>query len=520
MKQKFKLFLYLVIYFLILINFQNKSFATEISDIYTDNRDACNLFYQKISASDDLRVRNHYGDSWYGNFGFYPTYEYNEALNKWEILTDGKKIINSYNYNYNTAKLLKPGTEILKIDGVDAAKLFADMKVWDKFVEDKKQVELEIIDENGEIKIIKLKKENNYYGTTEYYLEDLKIIDIDLKNSTYTTRITNVFKLPFNNLIKSDHPLIKIAKETLVYKTKDGKYFKHVCRPDNKYFENGTLQDPATLVYPDIVQNDKDLESINNKIYMYLEESGDKTDEINIQRSFSNNFIIKNDFNLKSFPFDKQTLKFRVRESRYGINKRILHSKGYVGRAFKEYLEKDDIPGWDKLSASIKNYDQKIITSTKTLFSGLVIELELERQHGYYVFKVIFPIILILMVCWSVVWVDPKELESRLTITIVCLLSLIAYNFVIDSELPKLEYLTVMDWIILISYVYATIPNFLSIISFKLQKSNLKMSNKLEQISKRYGLSSYVLWIFLIVLLNANLNPENSSSLISWMAGR
>ena len=124
------------------------------------------------------------------------------------------------------------------------------------------------------------------------------------------------------------------------------------------------------------------------------------------------------------------------------------------------------------------------------------------------------------LVCWSVVWVDPKELEARLTITIVCLLSLIAYNFVIDSELPKLEYLTVLDWIVLISYIYATVPNFLSIISFRLQKTNLKMSDKLEQISKRYGLSSYVLSIFLIVLLNANINPENSSSLISWMAGK
>ena len=154
------------------------------------------------------------------------------------------------------------------------------------------------------------------------------------------------------------------------------------------------------------------------------------------------------------------------------------------------------------------------------MWSGLAIELELERKHGYYIFKVIFPIILILMVCWSVVWVDPKELEARLTITIVCLLSLIAYNFVIDSELPKLEYLTVLDWIVLISYIYATIPNFLSIISFRLQKTNLKLSNKLEVISKRYGLSSYLLSIFLIVLLNANLNPENSSSLISWMAGK
>ena len=55
------------------------------------------------------------------------------------------------------------------------------------------------------------------------------------------------------------------------------------------------------------------------------------------------------------------------------------------------------------------------------------------------------------------------ELESKLTITIVCLLSLIAYNFIIDKEIPKLEYLTTIDWIILLSYFYAAMPNILSI---------------------------------------------------------
>ena len=53
-------------------------------------------------------------------------------------------------------------------------------------------------------------------------------------------------------------------------------------------------------------------------------------------------------------------------------------------------------------------------------------------------------------------WLDPKEVRSKLTISIVCLLSLIAYNFVIDNELPKLEYLTIMDWIILSSYLFAS----------------------------------------------------------------
>ena len=142
---------------------------------------------------------------------------------------------------------------------------------------------------------------------------------------------------------------------------------------------------------------------------------------------------------------------------------------------------------------------------------------EIERKSGYYIFKIILPIVLILMVCWSVVWIDPKELESRLTITIVCLLSLIAYNFVIDKDLPKLEYLTVLDWFILISYVYATIPNFLSIISFQNINKKNKLSSNLDYAGKKYGALSYILIVLLIIITNANLNPDFTSSALGWL---
>ena len=87
----------------------------------------------------------------------------------------------------------------------------------------------------------------------------------------------------------------------------------------------------------------------------------------------------------------------------------------------------------------------------------------------------------------------------------------------IDSELPKLEYLTVLDWIILISYVYATIPNILSVYSFKICSTNKVLSDKVESSARKFGIASYVGLVILIIAINANLNPENSGSLISWM---
>ena len=200
---------------------------------------------------------------------------------------------------------------------------------------------------------------------------------------------------------------------------------------------------------------------------------------------------------------------------------RIIGGSKFSYLALDRFMSLDDIPGWHKKSYTVTNQTYQTATQYKDTYrDSYVVMIELERKAGYYIFKVIFPILLILLICWSVVWVDPKELESRLTITIVCLLSLIAYNFVIDSELPKLEYLTVLDWIILISYVYATIPNLLSVVSFRLLKTNLPLGNKIERLSKRYGLASYISMIFFIIFLNVSTNFDHSSSALSWMAPR
>ena len=58
------------------------------------------------------------------------------------------------------------------------------------------------------------------------------------------------------------------------------------------------------------------------------------------------------------------------------------------------------------------------------------------------------------------------------------------------------------------------------LISGSYLKTNLPLGDKIEQLSKRYGLVSYIFLIFFIVALNANTNFEHSSSLLSWMAPR
>jgi hypothetical protein len=100
---------------------------------------------------------------------------------------------------------------------------------------------------------------------------------------------------------------------------------------------------------------------------------------------------------------------------------------------------------------------------------------------------------------------------------------------VIEEDIPKLSYLTIMDYIILLSYVYATLPNFLSIISFKLYSDKKKIvynlptllplvggkkllisHESIDKYSRSWGLLSYVtILIFVIVVVIAG-NPHTA----------
>ena len=84
--------------------------------------------------------------------------------------------------------------------------------------------------------------------------------------------------------------------------------------------------------------------------------------------------------------------------------------------------------------------------------------------------------------------------------------------------MPKLEYLTIMDYIILISYFYATVPNFLSIAQYNyLKKRKSNLSNLYGNYGKKYGLPSYIGFIIIIILINTGSSPEHTNAMLSWI---
>ena len=155
---------------------------------------------------------------------------------------------------------------------------------------------------------------------------------------------------------------------------------------------------------------------------------------------------------------------------------------------------------WKKHDIDINYYTESNFVKG-TWHDVLEVYIIIERYFHYFLFKIILPVFLILVLAWSTFWINAREIESRLTVSVVCFLSLVAYTFVIDESLPKLPYLTVLDAIILLAYVFSAIPTFQSIYSFiLLEKNGIEFANKLDKRFQKYIPITFIIFVSFIFI--------------------
>ena len=147
---------------------------------------------------------------------------------------------------------------------------------------------------------------------------------------------------------------------------------------------------------------------------------------------------------LKDFPFDKQTLSIQLVAAGYGRHEieLVQDPESLTGIASNFSLADWNILDWSLSTAPF-------VPSIEAELPGLLLSIEVERKYGYFVTKVILPLVLIVMMSWVVFWIDPKESGTQIGVAVTTMLTLIAYRFAVGADLPKISYLTRVDYFIL-----------------------------------------------------------------------
>ena len=102
-----------------------------------------------------------------------------------------------------------------------------------------------------------------------------------------------------------------------------------------------------------------------------------------------------------AFPFDKQVLRITTYDFDNPIDSSVIMPGEYNLKYLRDFKKSGNIaPGWKIKKVEV--IDDVIIDPTvNEAGSALHIDIHVEREVGYYLFKIIFPIVLILMVCFE-----------------------------------------------------------------------------------------------------------------------
>jgi hypothetical protein len=353
-------------------------------------------------------------------------------------------------------------------------------------------------------------------GSKPYRLNDIKMDTFGLSTIQSIEVTKGIVEISFHSSFSNKRPdLLEILKKEGVYEDNN---YSTLC---NKTIENNDF--PIENFSFNEYKYDEDVRlGLNNKTKINIPIMSLSTDNgiARVFREESGISFYRQDFRFHKFPFDKQKIKILIHSNKRSTSdpKLEINNHGAVvtfitpGKgAFinLEKFKKDDnyLKEWKIVSTSINShakitedyFDRYLGKTINDIENILEIEIEIERHFEQYIYKIIIPVFLILSLAWFVLWIPTKEFETRLTTSMVALLSLIAYNFVFADDVPKLNYLTALDEYILLSYIFCCIPTFMSIWFSRFISTNQKKATLVNRKIRVWGIALYItasLWIF------------------------
>ena len=141
------------------------------------------------------------------------------------------------------------------------------------------------------------------------------------------------------------------------------------------------------------------------------------------------------------FPFDRHKIGLLLLSVEYGERDVVFDiDEELTGKAERVF----NVPNWEiaGLEARVGTMHLDVYDRDHSAFNIII---SANRLPYYYIWKVIMPLFVIIMMSWSVFWIDPAHFGSQVAMSSASMLTLIAFQITMSNMLPPLNYFTDLD---------------------------------------------------------------------------
>lgn len=187
--------------------------------------------------------------------------------------------------------------------------------------------------------------------------------------------------------------------------------------------------------------------------------------------------VLRAQLDFHAFPFDTQILPVHIESRLYDSDEvSLVAEKDFTG--FDPVFE---IAEWAVTDLTTVNQVRERLQE-KQSYDRLSFLVKIDRQEGYYIWKIILPIIVIVMLSWIVFWMSEEMLGRRAGVSSTLMLTVIAYQFIVADSLPRFPYQTVLDRFMLASLLAIAATMIINLTSSRLTQERRTTLDRISRV--------------------------------------
>jgi hypothetical protein len=202
---------------------------------------------------------------------------------------------------------------------------------------------------------------------------------------------------------------------------------------------------------------------------------------------------LSTDYDLRRFPFDQQTLTLDLESFAWNADQVVFVADESTSGFADDFV----MPEWTIVDASA-NSTLVDVARAEESFSRFTLAIVIDRKSGFYVWKVLLPLLIIVALSWSVFWMRDEKFAVRVRTSATGILTIVAYQFMAAKDLPRVAYLTLIDKIMVASFILLAITVIESLVISRITDQGL--ARKIDRKARWVFPLSYALIILLVVL--------------------